>query len=149
MFFFTSQWHAQKIVRSSIGAIGSSVSANGILSQQIVGQPGITTHEKSKNGLGLRQGFIQPSWFKTESNELNVVLFPNPNQGDFSFQAEIPEKQYYNYEVMDNNGKLVLKGKGMGIERINISLQNPSPSMYHLNVFTKDQNSAFQINVIN
>jgi len=145
---FSFQLFGQKIVRSSIGSIGSSANQNGLIIQQIAGQPGITTHEKSNIGIGLRQGFIQPTWFKTESNELNVALYPNPNQGDFSFQADIPAGQPYDYEVLDNQGKLVLKGQGLGNELVNLSIQNPARAMYHLNVFTEEQKSAFKINVI-
>lgn len=145
---FSFQLFGQKIVRSSIGSIGSSANKHGLIIQQIAGQPGITTHEKSNIGIGLRQGFIQPTWFKTESNELNVALYPNPNQGNFSFQADIPAGQRYDYEILSNLGKLVLKGQGLGNELVNVSIQNPARAMYHLNVFTGEQKSAFKINVI-
>jgi len=138
----------QKIVRSTIGAIGSSSNHNGIIIQQSVGQPALTSNDKSEKGMGLRQGFIQPVWFETESNDLNVILYPNPNQGDFSFQADIAEDLTYDYEILDLQGKVVLRGKGLGNELVNVSIDNPARGMYHLNVKTEDKTSAFKINVI-
>jgi hypothetical protein len=138
----------QRIVRSTIGAIGSSSNQNGIIIQQSVGQPALTSNDKSENGMGLRQGFIQPVWFETVSNDLNVILYPNPNQGDFSFQADIEEDVTYDYKILDQQGKLVLVGKGLGNELVNVSIDNPARGMYHLNVKTEDKTSAFKINVI-
>ena len=138
----------QKIVRSTIGAIGSSSNHNGIIIQQSAGQPALTTNDKSENGTGLRQGFIQPIWYETESNDLNVILYPNPNQGDFSFQADIAEDLNYDYEILDLQGKVVLRGKGLGNELVEVSILNPARGMYHLSVKTEDKTSAFKINVI-
>ena len=138
----------QKIVRSTIGAIGSSSNYNGIIIQQSAGQPALTTNEKSENGAGLRQGFIQPIWYETESNDLSVILYPNPNQGDFSFQADIAEDLNYDYEILDLQGKVVLRGKGLGNKIVEVSIVNPAKGMYHLNVKTEEKTSAFKINVI-
>jgi hypothetical protein len=138
----------QRIVRSTIGAIGSSSNDNGITIQQTVGQPSLITNHKLSDGMGLRQGFIQPIWYETESNELNVILYPNPNQGDFSFQVNIEEDVTYDYEILDQQGKLVLVGKGLGNVLVNVSIDNPARGMYHLNVKTEDKTSAFKINVI-
>jgi len=138
----------QRIVRSTIGSIGSSSNHNGIIIQQSAGQPALTSNDKSENGMGLRQGFIQPVCFETVSNDLNVILYPNPNQGDFSFQADIEEDVTYDYEILDQQGKLVLLGKGIGNELVEVSILNPARGMYHLNVKTEDKTSAFKINVI-
>ena len=138
----------QKIVRSTIGAIGSSTNHNGIIIQQSVGQPALITNDKLSNGMGLRQGFIQPIWYETESNELNVIIYPNPNQGDFSFQVNIEEDVTYDYEILDHQGKLVLVGKEFGNVLVNVSINNPARGMYHLNLKTEDKTSAFKINVI-
>ena len=138
----------QKIVRSTIGAVGSSSNYNGIIIQQSAGQPALTTNEKSENGAGLRQGFIQPIWYETESNDLSVILYPNPNQGDFSFQADIAEDLNYDYEILDLQGKVVLRGKGLGNEIVEVSILNPAKGMYYLNVKTEEKTSAFKINVI-
>ena len=138
----------QKIVRSTIGTIGSSSNYNGIIIQQSAGQPALTTNEKLENGAGLRQGFIQPIWYETESNDLSVILYPNPNQGDFSFQSDIAEDLNFDYEILDLQGKVVLRGKGLGQELVEVSIANPERGMYHLNIKTEDKTSAFKINVI-
>ena len=77
----------QKIVRSTIGAIGSSSNQNGIIIQQSVGQPALTSNDKSENGMGLRQGFIQPIWFETESNDLNVMTLSKSQSGRLFFSS--------------------------------------------------------------
>ena len=138
----------QRIVRSTIGSIGSSSNHNGIIIQQSVGQPALTSNDKSENGMGLRQGFIQPIWYETESNDLNLMIYPNPNQGDFSFQADIEEDLNYDYEILDLQGKVVIRGKVSGNELVEVSIVNPARGMYHLNVKTEDKTSAFKINVI-
>ena len=136
-------------MHSTIGAIGSSSKHNGITIQQSVGQPALITNDKSSYGMGLRQGFIQPIWYEIESNELNVILYPNPNQGDFSFQLNIEEDVTYDFEIRDQQGKLVHIGKGLGNMLVNVSIDNPAPGIYHFSVRTEDKTSALKINVIN
>ena len=145
---FTSCLFSQKIVRSTIGTLGSSKNHHGIVLQQSAGQPALTSNEKLENGTGLRQGFIQPIWFETQTNELNVELFPNPNQGEFSFLLSQQDAQSFNYEILDQHGKCVLQKSGTSNQLLGVSIPNPARGMYHLNVFQADKKSSFKINVI-
>lgn len=38
-------------------------------------------------------------------------LFPNPNNGEFSLELEIPEGGYYDFKVYNSTGILVLSDK--------------------------------------
>lgn len=149
LFHLSQNVNGQYIFNSSVGAAGSSSVGSGIVLQQSIGQPSLITNEQSENGMGLRQGFIQPIWFEIESNELDVVLYPNPNKGDFSFKVNLSDNITYDYEILNVNGKLVLRAKGLGNELIKISITNPSSGMYHLKVISKEKTSAFKINIIN
>jgi hypothetical protein len=140
--------YGQKIVRSTIGCIGSSLNNNGIIIQQSVGQPALITNEKFNDGSGLRQGFIQPIWYETESNDLKVTLYPNPNQGEFSFQTSLTDELDFDYEVMDQQGKIVLKGSGLGNSLMSVNIPNAARGVYHLNVRSEAKISTFKINVV-
>lgn len=139
---------SQTITRSSIGSFGSSVSNDGITIQQTLGQPSIVTNEINEEGTGLRQGFQQPIYFEVESNELNATLFPNPNNGQFSFQAELEESVSYSYELYDQSGKLLEQNTAFGNTIVPVSILNPSAGMYHLKLCSGNKKSAFKVNII-
>ena len=144
----TSVFYSQTITRSSIGSFGSSVSNDGITIQQTLGQPSLVTNEINEEGTGLRQGFQQPIYFEVESNELNASLFPNPNNGQFSFQAELEENVSYSYELYDQNGKILERNTAFGNTIVPVSILNPSAGMYHLKLSSGNKKSAFKVNII-
>ncbi len=144
----TSVFYSQTITRSSIGSFGSSVSNDGITIQQTLGQPSIVTNEINEEGTGLRQGFQQPISFIEEQNELNVRLYPNPNLGEFSFIVEEDTEIKLQYQLFDQQGKLIFQGKTDSNLLTPISIQQPSPGMYHLKVSDGTNNSSFKVNVI-
>jgi hypothetical protein len=80
----------QLIVRETIGTFGSSAKSESVLVQQTVGQTSATSFSSGENKSGIRQGFHQPFYFVTERNELNAMIYPNPNNGQFSFQVNLP-----------------------------------------------------------
>ena len=96
----------------------------------------------------MRQGFQQPIYFEVESNELNATLFPNPNNGQFSFQAELEESVSYSYELYDQNGKLLERNTAFGNAIVPVSILNPSAGMYHLKLSSGNKKSAFKVNII-
>jgi hypothetical protein len=147
-FFIFQIGFSQTITRSSIGSFGSSVSNDGITIQQTLGQPSLVTNEINEEGTGLRQGFQQPIYFEVESNELNATLFPNPNNGQFSFQAELEESVSYAYELYDQNGKLLERNTAFGNTIVPVSILNPSAGMYHLKLSSGNKKSAFKVNII-
>lgn len=141
---FTS---AQTITRSTIGSLGSSASNDGISIQQTVGQPALV-NSVNVNETGLRQGFHQPITFIEEQNDLNVNLYPNPNQGDFSFIVNEVSDASISYLLFDQQGKLLFQNTALSNALTPVSIQNPSPGMYHLKVTSGLKTSSFKINVI-
>ena len=114
--------------------------------QQTVGQASLVGNEKTEN-TGLRQGFIQPIQFLEEQNELNVLLYPNPNQGEFSFVVNENSDEPINYLLFDQNGKLLLQRETFTNQLTPISIVNPAPGMYHLKVYSGKRFSSFKVNV--
>lgn len=140
--------YAQRITHSVIGSLGSSSNTDGTIYQQSIGQPAIVTHEKSDNGTGLRQGFLQPFTFTVESNELDVHLFPNPNQGEFAFQVNVDDDIKFNYQLFDQSGKLIEFSSAIGNSLVPVKISNPAQGLYHLKVNTDSKTSSFKIIVI-
>lgn len=143
-FYFTE---AQAIMRASIGTFGSSNQAGEVFLQHAAGQPTLVGNEKNEN-IGLRQGFIQPIQFIEEQNELDVTLFPNPNQGVFSFTVNQETNESFSYLLFDQKGKLLLQSEAPSNQLIPISIENPTTGMYHLKVSSGSRFSSFKINVI-
>jgi hypothetical protein len=145
---FVSQFYAQEIVRSTIGAFGSSM-GNGIVTvQQTAGQPSATEFEKSDDGSSIRQGFHQPYYYEIERNDLNATIYPNPNNGQFSFQVAVEEGVAFDYQLMDQQGRLILKNAGAGNNLIEVNIEQPATGMYHLQIVSGGRSSSFKINVI-
>ena len=139
--------NAQKIAHSVIGTLGATSNSEGTIFQQSIGQPAIVTNEKN-DGTGLRQGFLQPFTFTIESNELNVNLFPNPNQGEFAFQVNVENDTKFNYQLFDQSGKLIEFNSAIGNTLVPVKISNPAQGLYHLQVSTEDKTSSFKIIVI-
>ena len=146
IYSFTS--NSQQIVRSTIGSIGSSM-GNGIVTvQQTAGQPSATSFVKNENGSALRQGFHQPYYYEIERNDLNATIYPNPNNGQFSFQVAVDENVAFDYQLLDQQGRSVLKNSGSGNNLIEVNIEQPATGMYHLQIISGDKTSSFKINVI-
>jgi hypothetical protein len=147
VFWIYSTSNAQIITRSSIGSFGSSANYDGITIQQSVGQPALVNNVNIE-GTGLRQGFQQPISFIEEQNELKVLLYPNPNQGEFSFIVDEATEIKLQYQLFDQQGKLIFQGKTDSNLLTPITIQQPTPGMYHLKVSDGTKNSSFKVNVI-
>jgi hypothetical protein len=141
-------YFSQQIVRSTIGSIGSSMGNGTITVQQTAGQPSATSFVKNEDGSALRQGFHQPYYYEIERNELNATIFPNPNNGQFSFQVDLQENESYTYLLLDQAGKEVLKNSGSGNQLTDVSIEQPATGMYHLQISSGNRISSFKISVI-
>ena len=141
-------YFSQQIVRSTIGSIGSSMGNGTITVQQTAGQPSATSFVKNEDGSALRQGFHQPYYYEIERNDLNATIYPNPNNGQFSFQVDLSENESYNYVVLDQAGKEVLKNSAMGNQLAEVSIEQPATGLYHLQITSGKRISSFKISVI-
>jgi hypothetical protein len=139
---------SQQIVRSTIGSIGYTMSNGTITVQQTAGQPSATTFVKNNDGSAIRQGFHQPYYYEIERNDLNATIYPNPNNGQFSFQVAVDEGVAFNYQLIDQQGRSVLKNSGSGNNLIEVNIEKPATGMYHLQIVSGDKTSSFKINVI-
>ena len=141
-------YFSQQIVRSTIGSIGSSMGNGTITVQQTAGQPSATSFVKNEDGSALRQGFHQPYYYEIERNDLNATIYPNPNNGQFSFQVDLSENESYNYVVIDQAGKEVLKNTATGNQLTEVSIKQPATGLYHLQITSGKRISSFKISVI-
>lgn len=146
IYWFTS--NSQQIVRSTIGSIGSSMGNGTVTVQQTAGQPSATTFVKNNDGSALRQGFHQPYYYEIERNDLNATIYPNPNNGQFSFQVAVDDNVAFDYQLVDQQGRSVLKNSGSGNNLIEVNIEQPATGMYHLQIVSGDKTSSFKINVI-
>jgi hypothetical protein len=139
---------SQQIARSTIGSIGTSMGNGTLTIQQTAGQPSATTFVKNEDGSALRQGFHQPYYYEIERNDLNATIFPNPNNGQFSFQVDLLENESYDYLILDQAGKEVMKNSGSGNQLNEVSFEQPATGLYHLQISSGKRISSFKISVI-
>lgn len=147
-FILVGNTFSQQIVRSTIGSIGSTMSNGTVTIQQTAGQPSATTFVKNEDGSALRQGFHQPYYYEIERNDLNATIFPNPNNGQFSFQVDLLENESYDYIILDQAGKEVFKNSGSGNQLTEVSIEQPATGLYHLQISSGKRISSFKISVI-
>ncbi len=140
--------YSQTIGRSVISSYGNSISKNGIHLQQTIGQPTLVTHNKMHNDIGLRQGFHQPLFFTMTHTKLDVQVFPNPNNGHFSFVITEGEPMPFTYQLFDMAGKLVLNERVELCQRVDIILNTIESGIYHLYVSQNGLSGSFKITVL-
>ncbi len=149
LLLFHNTVYSQRIAYSVISTFGTSNSKNGIIFQQSLGQSAIVSNEINLDKLGLRQGFIQPTVYSILKNDLRINLFPNPNQGVFSFNVELDTDSIYEYFLLDGNGKLVVNGEQYGNEIVPISILYPVQGIYFLNIIIDSRKVSYKIIVTN
>jgi hypothetical protein len=154
-FYFTSLFilitlcfQAQQIVRSTIGSVGSSMSDGTMLIQQTVGQPTLTTFEKNDDGSAIRQGFHQPYFIEIIKKDIDVSIYPNPNNGEFFFEILDESNAPYQFQIFDQNGKILHEGKANSKVKQQVLLKHVAQSIYFLHVQQGKQQSSFKINVV-
>ena len=134
VFFAGINSFAQQIVRSSMSSFGNSVSQNGILFRQTVGQPSNST-VVSKSGTTLRQGFQQPvsALNSPVRKECTLYLSPNPTRNfvTMKFLEPIGEFQVSVYDLM---GKLQLQENAVSDHAYEMDIKKLSNGVYLLNV---------------
>lgn len=140
VFFSSRDSFAQEIKRSSINSAGNTTSNSGIHLSQTIGQPSVfqkTSNEETE----LRQGFQQAIVLKgkNDSKTIHLVIYPNPNNGSFQLNTDLPRDYIFSFVIYDQNGKLLTDGNGVGgVEQL-VTLPNQTESgNYHLHIFTLD-----------
>jgi hypothetical protein len=81
-----------------------------------VGQPAITGTEKSQNGLIIRQGFQQSySLPGVGIQDLNISLYPNPNNGEFLFRTDLKSDEQF---LEENKEVAKLLKQGYAVRKV-------------------------------
>jgi len=125
----------QTIVRSSLSSLGSSVSREGLILRQTIGQSS-NTYVFNEGGLVLRQGFQQSV---TSLNQLEAIvpvdfnLSPNPANDKtlLKFHEEIGRSII---SVRDINGYLLSELKVESLTANWLDLNNYKPGIYIITV---------------
>ncbi|MEX1192571.1 MAG: T9SS type A sorting domain-containing protein [Brumimicrobium sp.] len=138
LFCFGS--YGQHIKRSSLGSIGNTIESSGVKLSQSVGQNSV--HEKiGKENIVLRQGFQQPmeSSRSERSKIIDMHIFPNPNEGNFTAILDLPRDEEFNYTITDSQGRIVQENIKTNIIENNFSFHaSTQKGTYILRITTTD-----------
>lgn len=147
-----SAGNAQEIMRSTIGAAGSSSTLSGetaYLVQQSIGQSSVIGKFQT-NGVIARQGFIQPPVLSAkvipEETNLLAIIYPNPfeSQVIVSFNERLKESlSIYIYDVL---GRVVYDDNRAATQKVTINLDHLSSGMYILQIASGSK--QFKANII-
>lgn len=125
---------AQSIVRSNINAIGAVQRSGSLVLSQSIGQPSNTA--VFENHEYLRQGFQQASAQHFRSDNIQITLFPNPNNGNFSFMIE-GNKEALSYSIIDVQGRSIRsKNKINDTTNAQVRLNNLAAGIYLLVLYS-------------
>ena len=141
---YNSQLYGQSIIRSNVGAAGSSqiVDYNNktYYISQSIGQASIIGTSANGNHI-IRQGFQQPLsnyiiGTPSASTNLDARIYPNPftHAVKVSFNEEI--NQDVSVFLLDVSGKTILDKKFTASQSVIIPLENISSGSYIINVQT-------------
>jgi len=153
LYFFTlifasfAQTQSIKIQRETIGAGGISTTTLGFKIQTSVGQASIVSNETNNSNFHLSQGFQKATLRKKSHNDWEIVAYPNPNKGTFSFTTTLPSDEKISFEVLDIQGKLIYTKEGLGGETTPINLNKTADGLYFLKVKTHYTFSTIKIEV--
>ena len=151
-FIILSQVSAgQTIVRSSFSCLGNSVSSDGIVLRQTIGQSS-NTYVFKMEGLILRQGFQQA--VKSSFNQLgetipvDFILYPNPAEDRtlIKFKDEISRSIIL---VRDLNGNLLSEIKDESLTEKWLDLKNYKPGMYLVTVISGNKKGSKKLIINN
>ncbi len=94
------------IQRSSINSFGSVVQKNNLRLSQSAGQPSNIGRMTDEENRFIQQGFQQPIYTSRIENEIELVIFPNPNNGYFSVQSNSWLEGNIKLRLYDSQGRL-------------------------------------------
>ena len=147
---FTSfaQMQSVTVQRETIGSSGLSSKASGFRLQSTVGQASIVSNETGNSNFHLSQGFQKALLRKKSLINWEIIAFPNPNNGSFSFSTTLPSEEKISFEILDIQGKLIYSSEGNGGETISINLNKTADGLYFLKVKTHYTFSTIKIEVL-
>ena len=147
LIFFSGDARAQQLSmrRQSIGVAGQSATlhlgSKSYLVQSSTGQ-GSVIGSSSREGLELRQGFIQPFGqlnITPVSDLLELTIYPNPFQTDLwiAFDDEFPDR--LDIQMSDLGGRMILSETRVGSETLRLSIPSIASGIYLLHLSSGDK----------
>lgn len=140
--------NSQTIGRSQISSLGSTNSSSGITFLSAVGQGSLVTFENS-NSIVLGQGFIQPSFFNGTKSELEINIYPNPNNGTFYLKPISDKSELLSYQLFDSFGNLIRSGESIPNTLINIQISSIATGIYILKIIQNNAQLTKKISILN
>lgn len=137
--------NAQKIVRSVIGATGVTSRSNGIQLQETSGQGSPVSKTTTTNTTLLSQGFHRSNRLLYSDYGIQVVVYPNPNSGQFQFYTDLPSETSFQFQVIDISGRIIQLNSGKGQEIISVDISSYSSGSYILRIITPQSTANIKL----
>jgi hypothetical protein len=141
----TLEVRAQKIVRSVIGSTGSSSQSGGIQLHATSGQAAPVTKTTANNTTLLSQGFHRSNRLLYSDNGIQIVVYPNPNSGQFQFYTDLPAETSFQFQVIDITGRIVHMNSSKGKEVIAVDISACSSGTYILRIITPQSTANIKL----
>ncbi len=131
--------NAQTADQNVIGSAGGYDTTNNIKVSWTVGE--VVTETATNDNNTLTQGFQQTNLTITQIKEnlintenFSINIYPNPAVHSVSMEVTAESVKGLKYELNDNKGKLLLKGKFSDkLEKIDFT--NYQPSIYYIRIY--------------
>jgi hypothetical protein len=140
---------SQFVASSTISSFGGSVRGQGIHLIWSAGQGSLITYEKDEEGLGCRQGFIQPVVYvfnKTENESINIFdVYPNP-ASDFLYIRNLMDiHESYSLCLFNSIGSCCLDQPLTGDLVSEIDISGLKDGLYLLRLSSQNRIYSFKI----
>jgi hypothetical protein len=141
--FVILQTEAQTIRKQSVASAGNSMSANGILIQQTIGQAYATTAYYN-NGISYQPGFQQLYNMRTEfvhsTIKLNMKVYPNPAAHSVTIESpEIIHKA--SIQVRNMKGEIIINEQVDELRKHTIRCENWPNGFYFITLSNEHKNN--------
>lgn len=135
--------NAQSLQRQSINTFGNTSQNQNVLLLQTVGQSSLT-ETWSKDKVTLRQGFQQPVTIAGSiSSEIEIFLYPNPNNGTFTFETNLDRNESFHFEIIDATGRIVQSQSAVAGGQTTVNLgKDVQMGMYQIRVALLNSNAS-------
>lgn len=124
-----SALNSQSLQRSSINSMGKSSQKGSFILSQSVGQSSLTA--VFVNEKFIRQGFQQKSINSTSQKSFDLLLYPNPNNGEFAFEIS-GNPEGLSFLVYDAQGRQVITESKVKNKLTSVTSVDLAPGMYVL-----------------
>ncbi len=149
---------SQEIIRSTIGAAGSSSYNNGLLIIQTIGQPPGTNVLSDDLGT-LRQGFQQPIEHPsvTSSPVVDIIyddisgnfsIYPNPASDIVNIAITADTGHEWEIHISNVYGKAVFNRRGITDTHVTISLNSLNSGVYFITVISGSERSTRKLIIL-